>query len=841
MRTLPLALRFARRELRGGLGGFRIFLACLALGVAAIAAVGSLAAAITAGLEQDGRAILGGDLELRQVHRPVDPEQRAWLAERGTVSEVVQMRAMAHAPGNGRRTLVELKAVDSAYPLYGSTGLEGGLALEEALAGAGGLPGAVADPVLLRRLDLAPGDRLRIGEQEFVLRSPLVREPDRGSSGLTLGPKVLVPLTALQGTGLVTLGSLLEYSYRLRLPPGADAASVTAAAKAAWPEAAWRVRDWKNGNPGLRRFVDRIGLFLVLVGLTALLVGGVGVANAVKSYIDGKTATIATLKCLGAPGRLVFQTYLVQILALALGGILLGLVLGAVAPVALAAALEGVLPVPIRVGFYPGPLALALLYGLLTALAFALWPLARAREVSPAGLFRAATAPPRGWPRRGYVLATGACFLALAAIAVLTSVQQDFALGFVLGAAASLVLLRLLAEGLTRAARRAGRPPVAAVRLALASICRPGAATAGIVLSLGLGLSLLVAVALIQGNMNAEIAERMPDEVPAFFFVDMQTDQVERFEAMVAAMPGTSGLSREPMLRGRITAAKGVPADKLQLVDPEQRWVLRGDRGLTYAATPPENGEIVAGEWWPADYDGPPLVSMEVDAARGLGLALGDSITVNVLGRDVTGTLANMRTVDWSSLGINFVLIFSPGLLQAAPHSHIATVHATPAAEEALFTAVTDAFPNISVVRVKEALQEVNRLLGQVATAVRAAAAITLLSGVLVLAGAIVAGRRQRLREAAILKVLGATRGDVLRAMLVEYAVLGLATALVAGLVGWVAAWVVITQVMGAEWVALPMTLVLTALGAMALTVVLGLAGTWQVLSLPPARVLREI
>lgn len=837
---LSLALRFARREMRGGLKGFRIFLACLALGVAAIAAVGSLAAAILAGLEQDGRAILGGDVELRLVHRPASTEQQAWLAERGTVSEVVQMRAMAHAVASGRRTLVELKAVDGAYPLYGQVVLEDGRPLPDALTGRAGLPGAVADPILLRRLGLEPGDRLRVGNQEFVLEAGLLREPDRGGTGFTLGPKLMVPRAALPDTGLVTEGSLLEYSYRLALPPGGTSGALAAEIRDTWPDAGWRVRDWRNGNPGLRRFVDRIGLFLGLVGLTALLVGGVGVANAVKSYLDGKTASIAILKCLGAPGRLIFQVYLLQILALALAGIAIGLAIGALAPLALGAVLEAVLPVPVRIGVYPVPLLMAALYGLLTALAFALWPLARSREVSPAGLFRAATAPPRGWPRRGYVLATIATFLALAAIAVLTTVEQDFALGFVLGAAASLVLLRLLAEGITRAARAAGRPRIPAVRLALASICRPGTATPGIVLSLGLGLSLLVAIALIQGNMNEEVSERMPAEVPAFFFIDIQPGQVAEFDALVGSIEGTSKLERVPSLRGRIAAVNGVPADRLE-VPADRRWLLRGDRGLTYSATLPEHTRITAGEWWPADYDGPPLLSVDANAAEGLGLSVGDSMTINVLGRDIDGTVANLRRVDWSTMGLNFVVIFSPGLLQSAPHTHLATAHATPAAEELLFAAVTDTFPNVSVVRMKEALLEVNRLLGQVATAVRSAAGVTLLAGVLVLAGAIVAGRRQRLREAAILKVLGATRADVLRAMIVEYALLGLATAVVGGLVGWLAAWVVITQVMGAEWIALPLTMAATALAAMVLTVLLGLIGTWPVLSQRPAQVLRDI
>jgi putative ABC transport system permease protein len=833
-----VAARLARRELRGGVRGFRIFLACLGLGVAAIAGVGSLAAGLVAGLAADGRALLGGDVELRLIHRPASDAERAWLAARGRLGTVVTMRGMAYA--GAARSLIEIKAVDGGYPLFGAVELSPPAPLERLLAERDGIFGAVVEPLLLRRLGIAVGDRISVGEASFEIRGLLEREPDRATEGLVLGPRVLIAAPALERTGLVTLGSLISYHYRLALPAGTEVDAFAAEVKRDHADAGWRLRDWRNGSPGLRQFIDRLGLFLVLVGLTALLVGGVGVGNAVASYLDAKTATIATLKCLGAPGALIFRVYLLQVAALALGGIGLGLVAGAALPAALVGLFGELLPVPLKAGVYPAPLALAALYGLLVGLAFALWPLARAREVAPAGLFRDLVAPARRWPRPHYVAATALLFAALAAIAVVTTDERRFALGFVAGAAASFLLLAGAARGLMALARRLGRPRVAALRVALANLHRPGAATVSVVLSLGLGLALLVAIALIQGNLVRQVAERLPGEAPAFFFIDIQPDQAAEFERVARTVPGVGAVERVPALRGRITRVAGVPADEAP-VSPDRRWVLRGDRALTYAARLPRGTRIVEGEWWPGDYAGPPLVSLEREAAAGLGLKLGDSIAVNVLGREVEARIASLRQVDWGTLGLNFVLIFAPGTLEAAPHSFIATVKASGAAEDAVWRAVTDRFPNVTAIRMKEVLEQVDDILGRIGIAVRAAASVTLAAGVLVLAGAIVSGHRRRVREAVILKVLGATRADVLKALVAEYALLGLVAAAIAALVGWLAAWIVVAKVMGADWVALPGTVALAALGGVAVTVALGLAGTWRALSQKPAPILRRL
>lgn len=835
----PLFLRIAVRELRGGLSGFRIFLACLALGVAAIAGVGSLSAALVEGLRQDGRVLLGGDVELRLTHRAAGEDQRDYLRRAGRLSEVVEMRAMALTPDRGRRALVELKGVDAPYPLYGDVALEGGDEMRAALAVVDGIPGALAEPLLLRRLGLEVGDQVRIGEQVYRLAGLIAREPDRGADAFVLGPRLLVAGDTLTATGLVQEGSLIRYRYRVGLPDGTDIVAFLAGLKQAFPDAGWRIRDLRNGAPGLKRFVDRMRLFLTLVGLTALLVGGLGVANAIKAYLDGRTGTIATLKCLGAPAGLVFRTYLAQVMILAGLGVVAGLLLGAAVPPLLSGLLQAYLPFSARVGVYPMPLLLAALYGLLTALAFALWPLARAREVPAGALFRDLAAPSRRRPRLRYVLLTGAAIALLAAVAVLTADEPMFALWFVLAAAAALLAFAVAGVSIVRLARRLPRPRQPVLRLALANLHRPGAPTVSVVLSFGLGLSVLVAVTTLQGNLAAQVAERLPQEAPAFFFIDIQPQQAEPFERLARATPGVGQIEKVPSLRGRIVRVNGTDADTLS-VPANVAWALRGDRGLTYMAAPPPDADIVAGEWWPADYAGPPLLSLDMEVAEGLGIGVGDSLTINVLGREFEARIANLRRIDWATFGINFVLVFAPGALEGAPHTFIATAKARPEAELPLQTAITDSFANVTAIRVRDALEAVNRILGNIGMAVRATAAVTLVAGVLVLAGAVAAEHRRRVYDSVVLKVLGARRRRILATHLTEYAVTGVVVSALALLVGTAAAYVVVTVVMEAPWLWLPGTALATAALSLAITMGLGLAATWAALSQRPAPLLRN-
>jgi len=852
------ALRFAWRELRGGVRGFGVFIACIALGVMAIAGVGSMAASLNDGIASAGRVILGGDIAFALIQREASAAERAFLDAHGAVSVAANLRAMARAqvptaPPQAGQTkdgtaLVELKAVDDNYPLFGAVGTEPAMPLRALFADRAGTFGAAVDPALLARLDLKTGDRIGIGTATIELRAALTGEPDKLAGGIGLGPRVLISEAALRATGLLQPGSLVRWQYRLRLPPGQSSDGAVAAlqkdAEAQFPDAGWEVRTRMKASPQLERSVERFTQFLTLVGLTTLLVGGVGVANAVASHLARKRDVIGTMKALGATGGGIFAIYCTEIVLVALIAAGIGAVLGAALPFAIAWGFGAIIPLPVEPSLHPGVLALAVGYGLLTALAFALWPLGRAHDISVSMLFRDRIASERNWPQLRYVVATAAIVAILAALAVFTTYDRRVAVFFVIAAAAVFLLLRLVAMLTMWLARSAPRQRSTILRLAIANIHRAGALTPSIMLSLGLGLALLVTVVEIDGNLHREFAAALPEHAPSFFFLDIPAADADRFDGFVKRAAPGSAAERVPMLRGRIVAANGVAADDLKPA-AGSRWVLRGDRGITYAKAVPAGSRIVAGTWWSPDYSGEPLVSLESRTAHDLDLALGDTITVNVLGRTVTARIANLRAVDWENLGINFVLVFSPGTFDAAPHSDIATLTfadgGTLAEETALIKALADAFPSVTAVRVKDALDAVDSLVGKLVLGLRGASSITLIAAALVLGGALAAGQRYRVYDAVVLKTLGATRARLTAAYAVEYLLIGLATVAFAVAAGSLAAFLVVTRLMEFPFVFVAGEAVGTAIVALLVTVVLGLAGTFSALSRKPAEVLRNL
>jgi putative ABC transport system permease protein len=415
---------------------------------------------------------------------------------------------------------------------------------------------------------------------------------------------------------------------------------------------------------------------------------------------------------------------------------------------------------------------------------------------------------------------------------------------FCLAAFTTLVVFRMGGWLVVRLARTASavcarRDAPAWAKLGIANLHRPGSPAPLMLLSIGIGLTTLAAVALIEGNIRGEVLRQLPANAPSFFFVDIQSAQLARFESLVRAEPGVTTLREVPSLRARVVAVNGVPADQVRTT-PETAWALRGDRGLTYAATPPPGTRLTAGEWWPPDYDGPPLVSFDAGLAKGWHVGIGDTIRVNVLGRDIDLRIASLRDIAWRSLSINFFMVASPGLLAQAPHTHIATVRIAAAQEGALLRAVTDALPNVTGILVRDVLSAVAALLDQVAAALAATGAVTLLSGVLVLVSAVAAGRRRRIREAVILTTLGATRGQIRAAWLVEFGIVGLAAGLLAAAVGTLASAAVMHYILRTDWVFLPGTLILTVMGALATMLIFGYAGTASALRAKPAPMLRN-
>ena len=839
------AFRLARRELRAGLGGFYVFIACVALGVMVITAVGALTDALRAGFARQGEAILGGDATFARMHARASETERAWLALQGRISESGSMRAIARRVDGTEQALVELKGVDRAYPLAGTLRLTAGASLDMAVH-----DGAVAaaDPALLERLRVKPGDHLEIGELDVEVRAAVLAEPDAIADRLTYGPRVLVSLDTLSRTGLVKPGALVRWRYAVKLPGRAGErpaalASLREAAGMALPESGFTITDRRDPSPQVSKTLERLRQFLTLIGLTALLTGGVGVANAVSTFLDKRRKVIATMRSLGATNRMVFAVFFAQVMTLAAIGVGAGLSLGLAIPPLVSSAYGDALQIEAELSVSVGSLVTAAAYGFLVAVLFALWPLGRAERFSAAALFRDEVAEVQGRPRQALLVVMAALAAALAAAAVLMSESHAVALAFCGGLVLVFLVFAGLGSGVTMAARRMKRPRRPELALAIGNIGAPDGLTRSVILSLGTGLTLLATVALAHAALVEELTSRMPAESPNYFVLDVPKSDFEPLSSLILREAPAAKLHGAPMLRWRLLRLGDKSVEDIK-APPEAQWVLTGDRGLTYSETVPEGSRLVKGEWWPKDYAGEPLVSFESELAQKLGVGIGRSVTVNVLGRNVTARIANLREVKWESLALNFVMVFSPNTLANAPHNVLATItlpkETTLAAEIELARTLGRAYPAVTAIRVKDAIETFNAIFSKVMTAVRIAGGVTLLAGALVLAGALATAQRRRVLEAVILKTLGATRRRIIGAHLAEYALLALATAGIAVVLGSIAAWVAVERIMEIEF-SYSWRAVLEALGlAFALVMAFGGIGTWLVLKARPVPTLRS-
>lgn len=831
---MSLPLRLAVRDLRGGLAGLRLLAVCLFLGVAALAGVGSLSSAIIAGLNERGQAILGGDVQVSMSQRSATPAELAVFEGEGQVSQVNRMRAMAARTDGSESVLVELKGVDRSWPLYGGFRL-----LPGALAARPSGTDVAIGPEIADRLRVKVGERIRVGSAELRIIGLIAEEPDRIGQGFTLGSTALVDPAGLAATGLIQPGSLYSSAYRIRLAPDTSPEQVSERLKSRFKDSGFQVQDRSEGAPGVRRFIGRLGQFLTLIGLTSLIVAGIGVGNGVASYLDSKRGIIATLKLLGAESRTIFQVYALEIGLVGLGAVAAGLAVGAMIPWAVTLIAGDALPVPPTLSLYAAPLLTSALYGMLTAMVFLVLPLARARIVPAASLFRAALEPARRPAWRPLLAVTIAAGLVVV-LAVATSREPLFAAGFIACVLGLLLLLTLLGGAIRWGASKLPRPRHPLFRLALANLHRPAAQTGRLVVALGLGLTLFTTLAVIETNLSGQIRSNIPARAPSFFLLDIPVAEIDRFRAMAEQSAPEGELVTIPALRGAVVAIGGRRVGDMKELPPEA-WFLRGDRGLTYAGHVPAGSRVVDGKWWPADYRGPPLVSLDVEAARAVGLKVGDSISVSVLGREIEARIASLREINWDTMGFNFVIVFAPGALEQAPHSYMATISMPEAQERGFSRAVANAFPSVSLIRVKEVVAAVGDMLGQLGVAVRSAASVAILAGIAVLIGALAASRRARVYDSVILKLLGASRGRILAAQALEFGALALILATIAFLLGGAAGWYVVVKVLELDW-APDWTIVALTLAAGALiTLVLGLLGSLPALAARPARALRTL
>ena len=823
--------RLARRDLRGGLGGLGLMWLCLAISVAAIAAVLSLASSIDRAIASNGRDLLGGDLVVRSAQRPASEEELTALRRLGAMSASTTLRAMAVAPGE-KVALGELSSIDAAWPLAGK--------LE--LAPGGTRPSGTHIAVgreLATRLGLRVGSSVRVGYAPLTVSAIIEKMPTM--SGFALAPPMLVDEAGLKATALVQPGSITSSSYRLLLPATSDPQAVGKAFQLRFPEGGWSVTDRADAGEGTRRFVERVAEMLLLVALSALAIGGLGIASAASAFAASRRVTVATLKLLGARRRELASMLVIEVALIAALAILAGLAVGAVAPALAATAIGNRLPIA------PDPhpqwlaLAQAATFGLLVTIGAAWGPLAEAVGTRPACLLRGDVdedATRRGW--RGLVVPIVA-LIGAAALAVACAQDPRVAASGV-GAILSLALLfggiGLCVRFAARALSHHGGP---IARLGIAALGRPGAATVRLSVALGLGLALLVTLASVAQSLLDEIDREVPTRAPALFLIDIPASQQARLRALAAASAPGADLRLVPSLRGPVTAVKGVPVAELGEV-PEGAWILKGDRGLTFARDLPVGNRVVAGHWWPENYRGPPLISLDANAATALKLNVGDSLTVAVLGRPIKARIASLREIDWRSMGFNFAIIFAPGVLEQAPFTLMATVSPKPGFKtDILEQELATKLPMVSAIRVADIVAQVRTLLLALAGAVRVATGVALLLGVIVLAGAVVATRRSRARDLVLLKLVGASRGQVLATQAIEFALLGLVVTASAFAAGIGTAWLLLRTSLDLPFRPDWTSLVALAFGAIVVTVGAALIAALPALTARPATALRAL
>ena len=844
---LPFLLSLAWRDLRAGGRTLWVFCACLGLGVALVAAGGGLYGHVSGSLLAQARALFGGDLMVWH-YQPLSTEGQAWLGARGTVSRSIELRTMLRN-AEGRAQLVELQTADGRYPLVGRLTLApaaaGKGALETLLAEREGRWGAALDAVLAQRLGLAAGDRVEIGDAELEVRAIVLHQPDRSLRADWGAAPVLVADGALAATGLLQPLSRVQYRYRLRLDDGSSAADARRDFVAAFAQSDADIRSFDERSDRIIEVLGQIGSGLLLVGFSALFIGGLGVFNSVQAHLQGKLGTLATLRALGLRDARLAGLVLLQILLLALGASAVGALAGAGLALAGAALVGERLPLAGSWAAAVAPLwpaaASAIAFGVLTALTFALPALGRALTVSPAALFRGLEGQALRTPRLAWLL-TGACALAMVALLLALLPDARFGAAFV---AATLGLLLLL-EGVLRVLRIAAARALAQPRLgpgyewrvALAGLQRPGSPLRAALLSLGSALTLLVACTLVVATLLRTVNHTVPDHAPALFFHDVQTEQLPLLRQALQAAPSLRELSTAPLVLGRVAAVNGVALRDSG--DGERVREARDEHKLSTRGGNFDDVLLTHGAWWPEGYAGPPLLAMEDREAGQLGIRVGDVLRFEILGRSLEARVAAIYAQRRLQSRLWLEAIFSDGALDPFITRHVGAARLDSADAIAAQDRLATLAPNIVSVRTENVLQATRAILGSASAGLAVIAGVCLAASLLVLASVVAASRARLVFESSVMHALGARLGSLRRTLAYEYALLACVTTLFAVPVGSLLASVLLRQRLDLDPAGLYWTGLLTAVLVSGVSLGLGARYLLQQMRLTPAVLLRS-
>lgn len=837
---ISIAFKLAWSELRQGWKHFAIFVACLALGVTVMATVSSFGSMVETSLESEAQSLLGGDMEIRIRGLEATKEEQDFIQKYGDISYVATLRSMLYA--GEQNTLVELKAIDEAYPLIGTLEFNETSERDDVFRD----NGIAVDAILLSQLDLAVGDDVQIGNSTFTVRATLKTEPDRVVQIFTFGPRVMMTHQSLREAGLVNPFSLIEHRYRV-LTPNDVVANETYESKVenelakAFPNTSWRVSTGTDGNRMVQRFLDQLLSFLSLSALATFLIAGIGIGSAARAYLEKKTSTIAVLKVMGATRRTVLETYILVLGALAIGGGIIGVTIALAIVQSTLPFISEVLPSLANHGnISPWPLALAIWYGLLISYLFSIPALLNALDVRPASLFRIKSAvlslriTLTIW--RSMVVLTTVLLLTL----VLTAQDVIFITSAIGMMFLTFGLFFLCSLGVKKLAKHVHvKKPW--LKLAFGNLHRPGATTGTVIFAIGISLTVLITLTLTEANFQARITKLVEEEAPSLFMIDIQPHQKDGLEQLLLNYASEERVMVHPMIRGRITQRNGQPITEKD-VDDEIRWAVRGDRGLSYSAKAPKNANLIAGEWWAQDYTGKPLLSVDERFLSGMNLALGDTLTLNVLGEDIVAEVANARDIDYTTFQINFALMLSPGVLENFPQTYLSTIHLGERENEEaeLVRQIAHQFPGVTIIRTSEAISLVHDVMHHIATALKITVGISLLAGLLVLTSALSATLEQRLYDTAILKVMGANKIDILKSALSEWMLLAAATTVIAAVIGTLSSYLILMRFRGQEFSWLPEVTLVTICACIVVVSVTGYLGNRRLFTLKPASLLRN-
>jgi len=855
------------RESRGSRGRFVFFVACLSVGVAAVVAVAGLSSSLDEGIHKEARQLLAADLAV-DASRPLPPDldldklglagvQRTEIRE--TVTVVAAPPAAATPDRPGASQLVELKVVKGEYPFYGELKLRPQRPLSELLRP----DTAVVAAEMLTHLGLHIGDTLRIGGQPFRIAGEVLAEPDRVSVSMTLGPRVFLAAEGFDRTGLAARGSRIGYRTLIKLPAGLDPAleRIQERLRSVLPETVYRVQSYREAQPSLRENLARVERFLGLVALLSLFVGGIGVAQSVRAWLAGRLDAIAILKCLGMRPREIFPLYLGQTALLGLAGSVVGIVAGAAVELLLPSLFPDLIPAELIRPWQPLALVRGLGLGVGVAVLFSLPPLSAVLRVPPARVLRreAEPLPIHRWTTALTVVALGL------GVWIMASVQAhswDLGARFTGGVALAAGLLAGAAALVSRWVRRLPREAVRSLSLrhGLSALARPGAAAMSAIVALGLGVLVVVAMSLVQQRLTAEISAEVPRDAPTAFLIDIQPAQWPGVEALLRQQ-GATNIESVPVVMARLAAIDGTSVEELARTWDENpgrgrpgerregehegarggqrrgRWALTREQRLTYLRELPKDNEIVAGKLWSDPRRAE--VSVEQEYAENLGIHLGSTLRFDIQGVPVDLAVTSLRTVDWRTFGINFFLVVEPGVLDKAPQQRLAAIRLPRGSEQRVQDLLVASYPNVTVLRIREILEKIVKVLDRIGLGIRFLGGFTVLAGVAILAGAVSAGSARRGREVALLKTLGMTRRGVAAAFAVEYALIGLVAAAIGAGGGYLLAWGVITRGFEMRWQLQPWPFAAALLAGVVLTVLAGLAASLRALEMRPIEVLR--